>query len=115
AARGGVLDRAEHRVADVDELSELGEVPAQQGEVVPFIQVADGPDAVHPALVAELAPQCVPRIGRVRDQAISAYDLGCSAHQARLRVLGVNVEVGRHASGAYGLPPAVLRENPCPD
>jgi len=57
AARGCRLDGAEYRVVDVDELAELGEVLADQREVVPVVQVADRSDPLNAVTVAKLAAE----------------------------------------------------------
>ncbi len=57
AAGGGRLDRAEDPVVHVDQLAQLGEVLADQGEVVAVVQLPDGPDPVDAVLVPELATQ----------------------------------------------------------
>ena len=92
----GRLDRPERRVVDVDELPELGEVPAHQREVVPVVELPDPQDPVAAVPVAELAAQRVAGVGRVGDQRVVAQRLDDLGDQPGLRVDRVEVEVARH-------------------
>src|SRR5207237_4173982 len=80
-----------------DELAQLGEVLAQQGEVVPVAEAADRPDPGHAVPVAELAPERVAGVRRVRDHAALPHDVGGLDDRAPLRVVRMDVEVPGHA------------------
>jgi len=49
------LDQAEHRVGDDHELAELGEVAADEREVMVVVEMADLADPLEAFRVAELA------------------------------------------------------------
>ena len=49
------LHRAEHDVADLDVLPELGEVRAHEGEVMALVEVSDLPDAVEVDIIEAVA------------------------------------------------------------
>ena len=95
-ARRRRLDGPEHRVVDVHELTQLGEVPAHQGEVVLVVQPADREDALLGVLVAHHRPEGVARVGRVRDQAALSQHAYGLRHGARLGVDRMDVEVAGH-------------------
>src|SRR5581483_4537696 len=78
----------------------LREVAANQGEVMPVVERAYTADALHGRLVPDVAADRITRIGRVDDHAAVAHDLDGALYQARLRILGVNFEVLRHAVAA---------------
>jgi hypothetical protein len=104
-ARSRRLDRPEHRIGNEYELAQLGEILAQQGEVVPVAEAADRPDPGHPVPVAELAPERVAGIRRVRDHAAVPHDVGDLDDRAPLRVVRMDVEVPGHAT-SLGVSPA---------
>ena len=81
----------------VHEHAELGEVPADQGEVVLRVELADLPDPFDALAVAELAAQREAGVGRVGDQPAGAQDVDDLADHATLRVDRVHIEVPRHA------------------
>jgi hypothetical protein len=87
----------EHRVGDVGELVQLGEVLAHQREVVPVIQAADRPDPGHAVPVAQLAPQRVAGVRRVGDHAARPHGIGDLDDGTMLRVGRMDVEVPDHA------------------
>ena len=103
AARRRRLHRAEHRLAHVHELAELGEVPADQREVVTVVELADRADPVDALTVADLAAQRVAGVGRVGHEAAAADEVDDLADRAPLRIHGMNVEVPRH--GGQSRPP----------
>src|SRR5699024_9754478 len=92
----GRFERPEHSVADVDELAHLGEVGADEGEVVPLVEVAEPQDAVLTLLVAQRGAEGVERVGGVCDQSACAQDLRQLPDAAYLRFIGVDVEVPCH-------------------
>jgi hypothetical protein len=58
--------------------------------VVPVIDTAQAANALDRRLVAEMATEGVTRIGRQRDDAALAYDLGRPLQQPALRVVRMN-------------------------
>ena len=60
--------------------------------MVAQVQLADGQDALHRPLVAQMAAQRVTGIRRVGDDAALLDDFHRFADQPRLRVFGVNVK-----------------------
>src|SRR5690606_36891902 len=87
----------EHVVVDPHELAELREVPAHQREMVPVVQLADGADPVDAVAAAQAASQGVAGVRRIRDQSVRTDAIGHLGDGARLRVVGVHVEVLRHS------------------
>ena len=73
AAEGRRLDGPEHRIGNVHELAQLGEVLTYQREVMPIVEVADRPDPRDAVPVAELASQRITGVRRVGDHAARAY------------------------------------------
>src|SRR5437588_4968311 len=104
-ARGRRLDRPEYRVGNEYELAQLGEVLAQQGEVMLVAEAADRPDPGHAVPVAELAPERVAGIRGVRDHAALPHDVGDLDDRAPLRVVRMDVEVPGHATSLGVSPP----------
>jgi Aldehyde dehydrogenase family len=98
AAGSRRLDGAEHRVGHEHVLAQLGEVLAHKREMMPLVKVADRPHPRDAVLAAELAPQRVAGIGRVRDHAARPHDICDLADRAPLRVRGMDVEVPGHAT-----------------
>lgn len=95
--RRGRLHRAEQRIVDLHELSELREVVAHQGEVVPVVQMPDRADPVQPVLVAHPAAERETRIGRIGDQPVRANQVHDLVDAPRLRIVRVHVEILRHS------------------
>jgi 23S rRNA (uracil747-C5)-methyltransferase len=89
-------NRAEDVVVDVDELAELSEVAADQGEVVSFVQPPDRQDPVSRRLVAHHRSERVPGIRRIGDEPAGAKRRHGLRDGARLRVDRVNVKIPRH-------------------
>jgi hypothetical protein len=54
-----------HRVADLHELAELGEVAAYRGKMVPIVEVTDVADPFQPGAVSELAALLCRSLGRM--------------------------------------------------
>jgi hypothetical protein len=78
----------------------LGEVGADEGEVMPIIQLPDLSNPFQARPVAKLAAQCKAGVGWVGDQPVSPQQFDHSANRSRLRVVRVDVEVSGHKSGA---------------
>src|SRR5699024_11666389 len=72
------------------------EVGADEGEVVPLVEVAEPQDAVLTLLVPQSGAEGVERVGGVCDQSAFAQDLRHLPDAAYLRVIGVDVEVPCH-------------------
>src|SRR6266536_5111463 len=96
AARRARLDQSEHGIVDLDELAELGEVPAYQCEVVPVVEAADLPDPIQPGTVTQLASEGEARIRGVGDQPAAPDQIDDLPEQTPLRVVRVHVVVLRH-------------------
>ena len=90
------LDGAKGGIVQVDQLAELSEVRAHKGEVVPFVQAAQPPDALRACWVANLAAKSVTGIGRIGDQGVVPQHGHDLRDAARLRVQRVNVEIPGH-------------------
>src|SRR5690606_1179996 len=90
------LDRTEHRVVDVDELAQLGEVLAHEREVVPVVEPADAPDAVETLTVVERGAEREARVGRVGDQPSLPDEVHDLPDRTRLWVVRMHVVVDRH-------------------
>jgi len=90
------LDRPERRVAQVHELTELGEVAAHQGEVVLVVELAQLLDPLETVPVAQLDAQGVAGVGRVGDQRVVAEQVDHLGDSPWLRVDRVDVEVAGH-------------------
>ena len=63
------------------------------------MRVADAPylaDPLRGARIAEMTPERVARIGRIRDDPAVAQDIGRLPDQARLRVDRMDLEGRRH-------------------
>ena len=110
-AWGRRLDSPEHRVGDVHELAQLGEVLAHQREVVPVIEVPDRPDPRDAVFAAELAPERVAGVRRISDHAACTHDIGDLDDRPPLRVGRMDVEVPGHVT-SLGLSPTVRRPIP---
>src|SRR4051794_16637580 len=89
-------DGTEGRVVDLDQLSQLAEVLADQGEVVPVVQAADAQDPVAALAVPGPTAQGIARVGRVGDQRVVAQCVDDLLKQALLGVVGMDVDVPRH-------------------
>jgi hypothetical protein len=62
-----------------------------------LVDLTDTRNALHRCLVTDVAAQRVTRVGRVYDDAAAPDDLNGLTNQARLRVLGMNLEkLARH-------------------
>src|SRR3954447_15595253 len=85
AAGSRGLQGPEHRIADLDELAHLREVVAHECEVMLAVEIADLSDAVQPLPVADLAPELIAGVGRVRDQPAVTYHSGDLLEQPWLR------------------------------
>jgi len=105
AARRRRLDGPEHRVVDVDELAQLGEVLAYQREVMPVVELADRPDPGDAVGVAELAAERVARVRWVSDHATRPHDIGDLGDRPPLRIGRMDVEVPGHAMSLDGAGP----------
>ncbi len=96
---------------------ELGEVAADQGELVLGVELADLPDPFDALAVAELAAQREAGVGGVGDEPAGAQDLDHLADRATLRIDRVHIEVPRHAGslepgGSAPIRPVDLRAGP---
>jgi hypothetical protein len=94
------LDGAKDHIVELYEPAKLGEVGADEGEVMPIVQLPDLSNPFQARPVAKLAAQCKAGVGWVGDQPVSPQQFDHSANRSRLRVVRVDVEVSGHKSGA---------------
>jgi hypothetical protein len=80
----------------VHELSELGEVLADEGEVVLVVESTDPQDPLPSVPVADPAAERVSGVRRVGDQRIVTQGVGNLVESSRLRVFRVQLDVARH-------------------
>src|SRR5438477_12183966 len=97
AARRCVLEQTELAVVDARVYRGFGDIAAYQREMVTRVDRADGTDALHRGLVADMTAQRVTRISRVNDHSSGADNLDRLKYQPRLRISGMNAEKLRHA------------------
>ena len=90
------LEQAEGAGVDLGEQAQLGQVAADQREVVLVIQLAQTSDTLDSALVTDLATDGVGRIGWVDHHTAGANDLYGLLDQARLGVFRMNLEELTH-------------------
>jgi len=74
----------------------FGKVTAYQREVMTVVDVADGADAIHRRLIADLASQRIARVGGIHDQSARVHDLRSLLQQARLWMSWMNQKVLCH-------------------
>jgi len=79
-------------IADFRVGTDFRQVTADQGEVVFVIELADALDSLHRRFIADMATQCVARIGGVNHQPAPVDDRDRLLNQAPLRVVGMNFE-----------------------
>ena len=80
------------------QLAELGEVLADQREVVPLVQPADPQDPVAALAVADPRAERVARVGGIGDQGVVAQRVGDLLQQPGLGVVRVEGdELGHRA------------------
>ena len=73
--------------------------------MMPLVNVAYAPHALHRRLVADVAAQRVAGVGGVHDHAAITHDLSRAAYQSRLRVERVNgEELGHTGSSSKTFP-----------
>src|SRR5438105_3712199 len=90
AARRSVLEQTELAIVDARVYRGFGDIAAYQREMVARVDRADGTDALHRGLVADVTAQRVTRISRVNDHPPGAYNLDRLAYQSRLWIIGMN-------------------------
>ncbi|MNY61992.1 hypothetical protein D3C86_1987470 [compost metagenome] len=90
------LEQTERAGIDLGEQTQLGQVTADQGEVVIVIQLAQPAHSLHCVLVTDLTTHGVGRIGRVDHHPALANDFYSLFDQARLRVFRMNLEKLTH-------------------
>src|SRR6185436_9100891 len=77
-------DETELQVIHLRELADLGEVAAQQREMMALVHVADLPQALHRGLVADVAAERVTRVRRIRDHSTTTDDVDRRPDEPRL-------------------------------
>jgi len=92
AAGCRALQQAELAVVDPGIDRELGEIAADEREMVAFADLADGAQALHRRLVPEAAAERVTGVRRIYDHPARAHDFDRAPDEARLRVVGMNCE-----------------------
>lgn len=90
------FDQSECFVVDLRESRYLRQIPADQGEIVIFLQLANSADAVQPGFIIHLTAERVGGIGRINDYAPFANDLDASANEPSLRVVRVDLKILSH-------------------
>ena len=93
-----LLEQPELAVVDAREARQLGQVAAQQRQVVLVVDFAQPAQLLGGSLVVEVAHQRVARVGRDRRYAAGVQDLRRLLQQARLRIQRVDLEVLRHGA-----------------
>ncbi len=99
AARRRRLDQPELLVVDARVGRRLGEIPAQQPEMVARIDLAYRADALHGRLVAGVACKRIAGVGRRHDYPAVANDRDRLAYQPQLRVVRMYAEKLTHLIG----------------
>ena len=90
------FDGAEHRIARNGVLAELGEVGADQGEVMPLVEMPNLPDPRKRLLVAHHGSERESGVGGIGDHAPFPEDRDDLRDGTCLRVLWMYVEVASH-------------------
>jgi hypothetical protein len=85
-ARRRCLEQTELAVIHPRVLRDFRKVPAHEREVMPFVNVPNGPDAFHGRFVADVTSERVTRVGRINDDATRAHDRRSLPYQPRLRI-----------------------------
>ena len=87
------LQQPELPGVEVREPADLGEIGADQGEMVVAVRPAQAADALQGILVADVPPERVAGIGGIGNDAALAQDVRRLADEARLGRDGMKVEV----------------------
>ena len=95
AGRGG-LDGTKDHVVELDESAELGEVSADEREVMPVVKLPDLSNPLQARSVIKLAAKREAGVSGIRDQPASTQQVDHLANHSGLRVVRVDIEVSGH-------------------
>src|SRR5690606_35876721 len=92
----GRLQQAKLPVVDPRIRGQLGKIAADQREMMTCVDAADGADALHRALVTDVAAERITGVGRIHDNAAAADDFRRAPDQAWLRIVRMDGKKLRH-------------------
>ena len=90
-AQQPILPIIDHRV-----LADVGEIPANQCEMMIPVGLTDFSDAFQRGLIADMTAQCIARIRRIHDHAAAAQDVDRLAYVAQLRGYRMQLQIDTH-------------------
>jgi len=97
--RRGCLEHAELPGFHPGVACDLGQIAANQREMVLPICLTNAPDAIERGLVTNVTAERVAGIRRIHDEAAAAHDFGRAPDQPHLRIVGMEFEILAHGFG----------------